>query len=148
MKILLVTFSCLLHVSLAVLVNRTITIGIQDIDSEAEIRVEKIILKETSGGKTEYHTIDMSQKKIFADEENHNENLLEVIEGNVTYQDVEGEKCGGNILEFCGTITTPGSYSPGIDCQWTIPVKSEKSLSITFDKFKVSIDSIQFSSPD
>lgn len=118
--------------------TETIALTLTSKDSEAKIRITKIVVEETKGGKTEEYVIDMTERKVFLGNNHESLNDLEVFDNtNENKFEVEKMECGAVINKACGFIELPATYQPGMKCTWTIPEKIEVEMEYKFDIFEV-----------
>lgn len=104
---------------------------------DATLEVQRLVVKETHGGKEEIYVIDLTSKKV-SPSKHESANSLEVVlksaEPEVNFS-VVAMPCGGAINKTCGIIELPKNYPPGLACTWTWTV--EDTIEYKFDTFKM-----------
>ena len=120
--------------------TETITLSLTSKDSKATLKIAKIVVEETKGGKTEEYVIDMTERKVFLGNKHESLNDLEVFDNTADDKfEVEAMECGAVIDKSCGFIELPATYQPGMDCTWTLPQELKGEMEYKFDAFEVRI---------
>ena len=107
-------------------------------DKDATLEILKVIVREKKGGKeVDEYIIDMSENKVFKDNNPESMNQIEVEKSSEEgLFEVEDMKCGGEISKACGHIQLPANYHPGLQCLWTFTDVGE-AFAYTIDPLKV-----------
>ena len=94
-------------------------------DSEAKLKISKVVVEATKGETVEEYVVDLAERKIFLGNKNLQNDFGVFDEVEKKKFKVELMSCGGVINEPCGFIKLPAWYQPGLECKWYIDVDDE-----------------------